>query len=156
MLWTAEKLADYLDLTERRIRQLRDMKILAERSKGLYEPFENIKSYIEYISGEKGAEGTLSLTQEKARLYAIKRQREELEFDEMRGMYHKTEEIETIVSSILLNFRAKLLSIPTAMAKTLADMNDPADVDAALDIQMREALEELSDLDFLASQESRE
>ena len=148
MLWTAEKLADYLGLTERRIRQLRDQKIFRERAKGLYEPFENIRHYIGYISGREGADGALSLAEEKAKLMRVRRESAELELEEKRGNYHRTEEVEAVCAGILLNFRAKLLSMPTTLAQQLADMKDPADVDALLDREIREALEELADMEF--------
>ena len=57
-LYTCEAVADWLALTPRRVRQLRDEGILSERMPGLYEMKPTILRYILYLrKGRSGGYG---------------------------------------------------------------------------------------------------
>ena len=53
-LYTSKVVAQYLNLTERRVRQLRDEGVIREKRPGLYDLIDTMSRYIKYIgSGSK-------------------------------------------------------------------------------------------------------
>lgn len=41
---------------------------------------------------------------------------------------HRTEDVEQALSTMLMNFRTKIMSMPAKLAKTLAGMSDNAEI----------------------------
>ena len=68
-----------------------------------------------------------------------------LELDERKGDLHRTEDIEQALTTMLMNFRTKVMSMPAKLAKTLAGMSDNAEIYDLLKKETDEALDELSD-----------
>lgn len=139
-LFTSQKMAEYLDVSERRVRQMRDEEIIKEARPGLYDPAATMKRYIRYIHSNGSG-----LNEERARLISVKRERAELELAEAKGGLHRTEDIEKALSTMVVNFRARMLAIPAKLAGDLAKMNGQAEVFDVLNKEITEALEELSD-----------
>ena len=48
-LYTSKVVAQYLNLTERRVRQLRDEGVIREKRPGLYDLIDTMSRYIKYI-----------------------------------------------------------------------------------------------------------
>ena len=88
-LYTCEAVADWLALTPRRVRQLRDEGIISERMPGLYEMKATITRYIMYL--RKGS-GKTDLNDERALLTRAKREAADMENDLRRGTLHSSEE----------------------------------------------------------------
>ena len=53
-LYTTKIVAQYLDLSERRVRQLRDEGVLEEKAPGLYDLRSSVRRYINYLRGDEG------------------------------------------------------------------------------------------------------
>lgn len=138
-LYTSKVVADWLGLTERRVRQLRDEGIIEEQAPGLYDLRGSIRRYTSYLRGG-------SLADERARLTKAKREAAEMENDIRRGSLHKTEDIEIAVKTMLLNIRSRFLSLPSKLAPKLASMaGDQAGIFDELKYAIEETLEELRD-----------
>ena len=75
-LYTSKVVAQWLCLTERRVRQLRDEGVIVEARPGLYELQPTVARYITYIGGA----GKETLTNERMTL-----EREKLELLRMRA-----------------------------------------------------------------------
>ncbi len=74
-LYTSRVVAQYLNLTERRVRQLRDEGVIREKRPGLYDLIDTMSRYIKYIgSGSKA-----DLNEERAKLTKAKREAAEME-----------------------------------------------------------------------------
>ena len=74
-LYTSRVVAQYLNLTERRVRQLRDEGVIKEKRPGLYDLIDTMSRYIKYIgSGSKA-----DLNEERAKLTKAKREAAEME-----------------------------------------------------------------------------
>lgn len=140
-LYTSRTIADYLGLTERRIRQLRDEGVLPEERPGLWELRGTTRRYTAYL--RKGGD---DLNAERTRLTAEKRKAAERENRIRDGEVHKTEDIERALKTLLLNTRGNLLSLPAKLAPELAALggNEP-EIFERLRRAIREALEDLSD-----------
>lgn len=142
-LYTCEAVADWLALTPRRVRQLRDEGIISERMPGLYEMKPTITRYIMYL--RKGS-GKTDLNDERALLTRAKREAADMENELRRGTLHSSEEVEKGIKTMCLNIRTKLLTLPAKLSPRLSQMDgDRARIFDELKSDVEEALEELSD-----------
>lgn len=96
-LYTSKVIAQWLCLTERRVRQLRDEGVIVEARPGLYELQPTVARYIKYLGGA----GKESLNTERMKLTAEKRKAAEMDNDLRRGDLHSTQDIEKGMQSML-------------------------------------------------------
>ena len=138
-LHTTNVVADWLALTPRRVRQLRDEGVLIEKAPGLYDLQSSVVRYIAYL--RKG-----SLNDERAKLTRAKREAADMENDVRRGNLHSTEDIEKGLATMCLNIRGRLSTLPAKLSGELAQMGgDRAGIFDKMKRAIDEALEELSD-----------
>lgn len=146
-LYTSKVIADWLGLTERRVRQLRDEGIIEEQAPGLYDLRATTRRYISYLRSG-------SLADERAGLTRAKREAAEMENALRRGELHRTEEIESGIKTMLLNIRGRFLSLPAKLSPALAAMGgDQASIFDELKHAIDETLEELRDFNVAFAQE---
>ncbi len=141
-LHTTNVVADWLALTPRRVRQLRDEGVLIEKSPGLYDLQSSVVRYISYL--RKGS-GNTNLTDERAMLTRAKREAADMENEVRRGNLHSTEDIEKGLATMCLNIRGRLSTLPAKLSGELAQMDgDRAGIFDKLKKAIDEALEDLS------------
>ena len=157
-LYTSKVVAQWLCLTERRVRQLRDdgddayvaglMRqlrdegVIVEARPGLYELQPTVARYITYIGGA----GKETLTNERMKLTRAKREAAELENELRKGEVHRTEDIERGIKSMFLNIRSRFLALPAKLSPTLATMGgNQTGIFDELKQAIDEILEEMSD-----------
>ena len=141
-LYTSKVVAQWLCLTERRVRQLRDEGVIVEARPGLYEPQPTVARYITYIGGA----GKETLTNERMKLTRAKREAAELENELRKGEVHRTEDIERGIKSMFLNIRSRFLALPAKLSPTLATMGgNQTGIFDELKQAIDEILEEMSD-----------
>ena len=141
-LYTDKVVADWLAVTDNRVRQLRDEGVLVEKAPGLYELRSSVVRYITYL--RKGS-GNASLNDERAMLTRVKREAAEMENEERRGNLHSTEDIEKGLTAICLNMRARFSALPAKLSGELAQMGgNQAGIFDKLEAAIEETLEELS------------
>ncbi len=144
-LYTANVVADWLAVTPRWVRQLRDEGVLPERSPGLFELRATVVRYILYL--RRG--GKADLNDERALLTRAKREATEMENALRRGELHRTEDIEQGIKTLCLNTRSRFLTLPAKLAGELAQMDgDRARIFDKLKVAIEETLEELSSCDI--------
>lgn len=142
-LFTEKVLADWLAVTERRVRQLRDEGVLLERQPGLYELRPSVVRYIAYL--RKGG-GSTNLTDERALLTRAKREAADMENQLRRGSLHSSEDIERGLKTMCMNIRTRFLTMPAKLSQRLAQLGgNQAEIFDELKKAVDEALEELSD-----------
>ncbi len=140
-LYTSKVVAQWLCLTERRVRQLRDEGIISEARPGLYDLQACVTRYIQYLGGA----GKENLNAERTRLTAAKREAAEMDNQVRRGELHSTADIEKGIKAMLLNVRSRFLLLPAKLSPTLTAMGgDQAGIFDLLKDAIYEALEELS------------
>ena len=140
-LYTSKVVAQWLCLTERRVRQLRDEGIIAEAAPGLYDLQQSVARYIQYLGGA----GKENLNAERTRLTAAKREAAEMDNAQRRGDLHSTADIEKGLKTMLLNVRSRLIILPAKLSPAIAAMGgNQAGIFDALKQAVDEALEELS------------
>ena len=141
-LYTSKVVAQWLCLTERRVRQLRDEGVIVEARPGLYELQPTVARYITYIGGA----GKETLTNERMKLTRAKREAAELENELRKGEVHRTEDIERGIKSMFLNIRSRFLALPAKLSPTLATMGgNQTGIFDELKQAFDEILEEMSD-----------
>lgn len=141
-LYTSKVVAQWLCLTERRVRQLRDEGVIVEARPGLYELQPTVARYITYIGGA----GKETLTNERMKLTRAKREAAELENELRKGEVHRTEDIERGIKSMFLNIRSRFLALPAKLSQTLATMGgNQTGIFDELKQAIDEILEEMSD-----------
>ncbi|MBU5438302.1 hypothetical protein KQI42_09795 [Tissierella sp. MSJ-40] len=147
-LYDARAIARFLDITERRVRQLRDEKIIEEypNSNGLYELLPTVHSYINYLrKGNPESEEAINYNAERAKLVRAKRLNEEFELKIKENQLHNSEDIERVMTDMLINFKSRLMAIPSKLSPVLSKKTDKTEIFKILKEYIDEALNELSD-----------
>ena len=140
-LCTDKVVADWLALTTKRVKQLRDEGVLIEKSPGLYDLRASVLRYVNYIRTGNRAD----LNGERALLTKAKREAADMENDVRRGVLHSSEDIKKGIKTMCLNIRSRFLTLPAKLAPKLAEMNgNQAAIFDELNRAMKEALEGLS------------
>ena len=103
-LYTVKVMANCLDLSERRVRQLREEGILIEAAPGLYELWPNVRRYINFLRGN--ADGKADLNEERAKLTREKRIAAEQENKVKSGELYRKQDIMLGLSTMLMNLRS--------------------------------------------------
>lgn len=145
-LYDVKAVARFLDLSERRVRQLRDDKVIQEVRPGLYDLIETNHRYINYLRKRNPeSEEVVDYNTERAKLVRAKRKNEEYDLHLKERTLHSAEDIEAVMTDMLVNFKARLMAIPAKLAPVLAKKTDRAEIFGLLKEYIDEALLELSD-----------
>ena len=147
-LYDAKAVARFLDISERRVRQLRTEGIISELYPGLYDLIDTNHRYINYLRKKNPDSGEqIDYNAERAKLVKAKRENEEYDLRLKRRELHTSEEIERIIETMLVNFRSRLSSIPSKLAPILSKRREIAEIASLIKYQIDEALTELSEFE---------
>lgn len=155
-LYSAQAIAKLLNISDRRVRQLRDEGIIEETLPGLYKLLETNHAYIDYLKGNSKIEENLNYYEERAKLVKTKRQNEELDLKIRKKDLHESSEIEEVMADMLTNFKVRLMAIPAKLSPVLAGLKDKTKIYKILQEAVEEGLNELSDFPTAFSIESEE
>lgn len=140
-LYTSKVVAEWLGVTERRVRQLRDEGVISEARPGLYALRPTVSRYITYLR-----KGSSDLNDERAALTRAKREAVEMENALRREALLEVGDIEKGLKTMNLNIRSRLLSLPAKLAHALAAAGgDQATIYDILKQAVCGVLEELAD-----------
>lgn len=148
-LYTAAVVAGWLDITERRVRQLRDQKVLIEERPNLYDLKDCTHRYIEFLRKDGTEDAAVDYNQERAKLVRAKREKEELELERQKGELHQAEDVKIIITDMLIRFKTRLMAIPAKQSPILSKKTDQSEIFKILKKATDEALAELADYDIL-------
>jgi hypothetical protein len=147
---SAGVLSKIIGVSDRRIRQLADEGILTKVSSGRYNLQECLHSYILNLRVANDAakspelEDKLDYGLEKAMHERVKRHITELHYALMKGIVHKSEDVEAVMTNMLTNFKTKIMNLPSKLTPMLVNRADKKYVLDLLSYEFREVLEELS------------
>ena len=149
-LYDVKAIARLLDLSERRVRQLKDQNIIQEYKgmPGLYELVSTIHAYVNYLRrrNPESAEN-IDYNTERAKFMKAKRRDVELDVGIKEGDLHASADIEAVMTSMLTNFKSRLMAIPAKLSAVLSKKTDRAEIHRILKGSVDEALSELADFD---------
>ena len=147
-VYDVKAIARILDLTERRVRQLKDQDIIQEYrgTPGLYELVPTVHAYVNYLRKRNPESGeNIDYNTERAKLVRAKRLNEEYDLRVKEGDLHASADIEAVMSAMLMNFKSRLNAIPAKLSPILSKKTDKAEIHRTLKESVDEALNELAD-----------
>jgi phage terminase Nu1 subunit (DNA packaging protein) len=153
-LYQTKVIADLFGVTERRVLQLAQRKIIPKAAKGLYDLGPTVQAYIRYLHGL--ANGAISadvselnhrLLQAQAEEREAKARMAELDLAVMQGRLHEAEHVKKIMADMIVACRSRLLAVPSKAAISLASMSDSVKIASYLRELVYESLEALSEYD---------
>lgn len=150
-LYDVAQVARFLDLSPRRVRMLVNEGIIQEVYPGKFDLVETNRKYINFIrkgSGEDGKE-VVNYNTERALLVRAKRRTEEYELRKKENTLHESEDVERIMTDMLVNFKSRLMSIPAKLSPILVKKTNRTEIFEIIKNHVDEALEELSDFNTL-------
>ena len=154
-LYDVKAVARFMDVSERRVRQLRDEKVIAEVRPGLYDLIDTNRRYINYLRKRNPeSEEAIDYNTERAKLVRAKRENEELDLKIRKNQLHSSEDVEAVLSNMLISFRSRLMAIPSRLSPILSKKTDKAEIFKILKAQIDEALNELSDFNALFGEDA--
>lgn len=120
--------------------------MIAEVRPGLYDLIDTNHRYINYLRKRNPeSEETIDYNTERAKLVRAKRKNEEYELQLKENTLHAAADIEAVMTDMLVNFKSRLMAIPSKLAPVLCKKTDKAEIFALLKDHIDEALMELSD-----------
>lgn len=152
-LYTSTVVAQWLNISDSRVRQLRRQGVLAEVRPSLYNLKDCVHRYIDYLKKDGTPEEAVDYNTERAKLARAKREKEELELELRRREVIPAAEVEKVMAAMLIRFRQKIRNIPVKQSPGLAVETNQTEIFLILKKATDEALEELADFDSLFSEE---
>lgn len=151
---TEAELAEYLGLSDRRIRQLFKEGVVIKSQRGRYDLKASVLRYINSIrQPEKKTEADLeklkiareaeSLTHER-----LKKRKTELEVLNLEKKMHRSEDVEYFWNAMILAAKSRITAIPVKCAPILAGLEDRKEIQSILKREVSEALSELANYDI--------
>lgn len=150
---TEVELAEYLGLSDRRIRQLSKSGVVIKSQRGRYDLKASVQGYINSIrQDEKKLDANLDklkLSKEATALQheQLKKRKTELQVQEMEKKLHRAEDVEHFWNVMALAVKSRLTAIPVKCAPLLVGIEDRKEIQAILKREVTEALNEVSDYD---------
>lgn len=151
-MYNVKAIARVLDITERRVRQLKDQGVIKEYNgtPGLYDLVPTVHAYVNYLRQRNPeSEENIDYNTERAKLIKAKRLNEEYDLRVKEGDLHSSADIEAAMVSMLITFKSRLMAIPSKLSPILSKKTDKAEIHRILKDSVDEALNELADFDSL-------
>ena len=149
---SAAVLGDMFGVSDRRIRQMAEEGIVARAAKGRYKLVDSIKNYLLTVKlaaegvGVDLADGEINLEEEKGLHERVKRHISELKLQIMKGGLHKAQDVEIVMTDMLVAFKTRMMNIPSKVAPIL-ESRDAVFIKDRMTCEIIEALNELKDYD---------
>ena len=145
-------MAAVLGLTVRRVQQLIQDGTLQTESKGRILLIENVQRYISYAGNGRISEEEQKLElAKKAADVKIKKARADilrLEAEELKGNFHRSEDVEAITTDLVMSIRSMLTSLPGRLAVAVAQHDSAEECSIIIKEQINDVLNALADYDY--------
>jgi phage terminase Nu1 subunit (DNA packaging protein) len=141
-------LAELFGMAVANISQLTTAGVIESSAPGRNNLLKCVYTYVKHLKGKADGRmkgGTGEFVDEKARLTKAQADMAEMEALEMSGEMVRRDEVVQEWQGILMDMKAKILSMPSKAATLVADEDSPAVCQQILDKMIREALQELSE-----------
>ena len=150
-LYTGKALASVLGMTAGEIESMRKSGVISFRKGKTYDLEECAAAIISHYKSDAGKKQTetADYATERALLMRAKRLEQEYEMGLKEGTLHEAKDVEMILTTMLLNFRSRIMAIPSKLAARLSKENDTTTIFNILKEATDDALNELSDYERL-------
>lgn len=148
-IYTRLVIAQLLNISEKRVKQLTEDGIISEYSSGFYKMVPAVQGYIKYLQRQVSDDDPASnYNAEKARLTRVKREDAELNLKVKKNELHESSDIEFIMTNMLIAFKSKLEVLPHKVLPNIVSIPDGMEkaekIVEVLNAAIDEALNELS------------
>lgn len=137
----AKLLAIWLGISTRRVNQLVETSVITRQAEGDFVLPEAVAEYYAYKFGNKDE---VDLIREKALHERDKREMTELNLAVRKGELHESSVVERVMMDMLINFKNKLLALPSKITLNVAAKKQK-EIRLNLADEINKTLEELSD-----------
>lgn len=146
---TQVECAEWLDISERRFRELVDEGVIDRADKSAYDLKTVVRQYIrnlrEVAAGRGGGEAQADKAFEDARFARLKADKAEMEMAEMRRDMIPAQEIRDAINTGVQIMRTRLLAVP-AKAAPRVGAKDTRLAESIISDEIRDALDALSQI----------
>jgi phage terminase Nu1 subunit (DNA packaging protein) len=132
-----------LNITPRRLQQLAADAVIPRPQRGHYDVAGAVAGYTKYLQEVAFGRGTTDLRAEQGRLVRARADLAELDLNERRQGLVPADELERALTWFITSTRSRLLALPRQVALRVVPQ-DPRELEAALDREIRSLLEELA------------
>ena len=149
MIVNQKELAQCLGISDRRIRQLKEVGLFKAHKVTKGYMLENcIQEYIEYrVNAETGRRKSISKEEVQAEHEEIKKQISIMKLRRLRRETHEAADVEAFLASMLTGFRNRLMDIPAKLAVKVAGVSDINEVMLMIERELETVLRELQEYD---------
>lgn len=150
---SAKVIGEICGIGDRMVRRYADEGVFKRSSHGKYKLFQSTKNYITTLKIAKAGEGGVKsdiddacydLDTEKAVHEHLKSLITEIKLQLIKGQVHKSEDVERVVTDMLVRFKSKMQAMPAKLAPML-EQKEKGDIQSLLKTEISFALEELSE-----------
>lgn len=113
--------AKLIGKSSRWIRQLTQEGVLTQCGRGKYKLAESILAYVEHAAGGKADEEQKTHADIKAEHEVLKKEKTELQLQQMRGQLHSSEDVRLLMGDMILSAKSNLMSLPMRVSPLLID-----------------------------------
>lgn len=144
-----KELADAIGISTRQVRNLTNQGVFEFVSgKKKYNLAAAVQEYIAFKINAETKRGTnVNKEQEQAEHERVKKEISKIKLRKLRREVHEAEDVETFLMSMLLNFRSRILMIPTKIAPEMLGENDINVIINKLNEELLDVLDKLSEYD---------
>ena len=136
-------------ISDRRVRQLREEQVISEVARGKFNLIESTRRYCEYlrnqINSSEGNENKCNYETERAAHEKTKREMKELQLGVMKGKLHRSEDVEEVMTDMIIYAKTKLLALPERIAIIAAGISDVNAIETKVEKLILNALNELKE-----------
>ena len=127
-----------LGISRARVSQLESDGVIFREETGhgnLYNLADSVQAYIDkknQDADEEGLKARRSKERAEANLKSVKAQIAKMELDELKGKFHRSEDIQTLTEDFLYEIRGMIMSMPGQLATDVAASDSPAECAAII------------------------
>jgi len=145
-LYPVTTIAKLFGISERRVQQLAQDKVIPKAVRGQYELVGSVRGFIHYLQQRAFGKGVAPQDThlERARLLKAQADMAEIDLAERTGSLVTVDRVEADWMDMVSACRAKMLSIPTKTAYQIAHLENPQEIEKFLKRIINEALAEMA------------
>lgn len=147
------ELAEYLGLSDRRVRQLFKEGVVHKTQRGKYDLKKSVQGYINQLrTSQTPNDETLEKLKigseaEKLSHEKLKKRKTELHVLQMEKKLHAQEDVEFFWNTMVLAAKSRLTAIPVKLSPVLVGIEDRREIQTILKREIADALNEIADYD---------
>lgn len=149
---TTAELAALMGVSTRRVQQLTAEGILNTAAKGHYLLAASVQSYLAYRLGEAMTPEELKIERRRREaettLKEAKAKMAHLEAGAAEGHYHRGEDVQGYIESLVYEIRTAFLSLPGRLAVEVAHSSDPSECGEIIKREIKQCLQALSEWEY--------